>query len=222
MKRYLIFDTHCSVCKSLARAIEEVAGSELEAISIHDDKARVLLDQVYPAGWEHAPYLVMVDQGKVRAWAGINAALRLTLLMGPRQTWRIWTLARRHSVLWPFKLPVHTVSRGQFLKTRRQFLKTGLGISLAMVIAKLFNYPIFEPEEVYAEACFCTPPCFCTHVDTQTNCICHSGCHDCSSCPATTDYEVRYICQCGDPCNGYWHCVIIYCFDEQHCPFWCA
>jgi predicted DCC family thiol-disulfide oxidoreductase YuxK len=50
-KRYLIFDARCSVCKSLAKAIEEAAGSKLEEISIHDAKARTLLDQAYSAGW---------------------------------------------------------------------------------------------------------------------------------------------------------------------------
>ncbi len=220
MKHYLIFDARCTVCGQLAEAVRGATGGKVEAINIYDDKARILLDQAYPEGWEHTPYLVLTERGRVRAWTGIGAAVRLTRLMGPRQTWRIWTIARRHRVLWPFKPPARAVTHGQPLKTRRQFLKTGIGISFAVVVAKLFNYSMFEPKEVYAWACDCTPPCYCTHVDTQTGCVCH--CHNCDVCPARTDYEVRYICQCGSPCNGYWHCVTIYCDYDQICTEQCA
>lgn len=219
MRRYLIFDAHCSVCKRLAETVEEVVDGKLEAISIHSDEARILLDQAYPEGWKHAPYLLTVESDRVHAWTGMSAALRLTQLMGLRRTWRIWTLAWRHGVLWPFRSSSHTVVPSQSLKTRRQFLKAGLGVSLATVVAKLFNYSIFEPEAVYAGACDCTPPCYCTHVDTQTSCICY--CHNCNVCPARSDYEVRNICLCGNPCNGYWHCVTIYC-DSGQCTEQCA
>ena len=215
MKRYLVFNAKCSACSKLARSIEDAVGDKLEAINIDDSKAMTLLNQAYPEGWEHAPYLVTVEHGKVRAWTGINAVCRLTILMGPRQTWRIWSLARQHGVLWPFD----SSKPSAFTEERRQFLKTGIGVVLATGVAKLFNYSIFEPEEVHAAPCDCTPPCSCTHVDTQTSCICY--CHNCNVCPARSDYEVRNICLCGAPCNGYWHCVTVYCNSWQ-CSEQCA
>lgn len=44
MKRYLVFDSRCSICDRLAKAIEQAAGGKLEAISIYDTEARKLLD----------------------------------------------------------------------------------------------------------------------------------------------------------------------------------
>lgn len=85
MKRYLLFDSRCSVCDQIAQAIEEAAAGKLEAVSIHDARAREWLDQAYPGGWEHRPYLVTVEGDRVKASAGTGMALRLGLLLGPPQ-----------------------------------------------------------------------------------------------------------------------------------------
>ncbi|MBI4674070.1 MAG: hypothetical protein HY741_20695 [Chloroflexi bacterium] len=61
MHRYLLFDSHCSKCTDIARAIEKEAQGKLEALTLHDEQARTMLDAAYPNGWEHAPYLVTVS-----------------------------------------------------------------------------------------------------------------------------------------------------------------
>ena len=95
MENYLIFDSECSKCSQIAEAIQHDAGDRLQFVSIRDSKASELLSKALPNGWEHRPYLVVVDQNGSRAWTGLQAALRLCRLMGPRKAWHVWSLARR-------------------------------------------------------------------------------------------------------------------------------
>ena len=128
MERYLLFDAGCSVCNQLAHAIEEAAAGKLQALSIRSPQAREWLDQVYPAGWEHQPYLVTVEGERVRAYAGTGMALRLGWLLGPRQAWRVWNLVRQYGVGWP--------ASEEFSAERRGFLKRA-----AVFVAGLFFFP---------------------------------------------------------------------------------
>jgi len=128
MRRYLLFDAGCSICNQLARAIEEAAGGKLEAVSLREQRAMKWLDQVYPAGWEHQPYLVTVEGERVQAYAGTGMALQLGWLLGPRQGWRVWSLARRYGVVLP--------AGGEFSAERRGFLKRA-----GLFVAGLFFFP---------------------------------------------------------------------------------
>lgn len=96
-QRYLLFDALCSACIELASSIAEATGNKLETLSLYDEKAKALLLSVYPDGWEHVPYLVVVRGQRVQAWSGFQAALRLGLLMGPRNAIRIWKLVQNRS-----------------------------------------------------------------------------------------------------------------------------
>lgn len=101
MKRYLVFDSRCQVCTWMVEEVRRAVDGRLEAISLYDPHVRDLLDQVYPHGWKYAPFLMTVEDGRVRAWAGAGAALRLGLLMGPRRAWRVWAVARRYGIVLP-------------------------------------------------------------------------------------------------------------------------
>lgn len=98
MDRYLVFDGSCSMCSQLAEVIQGAVGARLNVISIYSNQARQLLDQAYPMGWVHAPYFITTNYGTVRAWTGVQGALRLGLLTGPRKGWQIWKSARRSGV----------------------------------------------------------------------------------------------------------------------------
>lgn len=43
----------------------------------------------------------MVERDRVQAHAGLGMALRLGWLLGPRQAWRVWSLARQYRVVGP-------------------------------------------------------------------------------------------------------------------------
>ena len=116
MARYLLFDAGCAVCNQSAKAIGEAAAGKLEAVSIRDPQARGWLDQAYPDGWEHRPYLGTLEGEQVRASSGTGMALRLARLLGPGQAWRVWNLARRYGVA---LLP----GAGDFSPERRNFLQ---------------------------------------------------------------------------------------------------
>lgn len=124
--QYIIFDGHCSVCTQLAEAIQSSSTKDLIILSIHDHEARVLLGQVFPKGWKHAPYLVKVNQSGVHASTGIVGAYKLARLLGIRHAWRIWRQAHRQRTLRPFTTKANSV-----LIPRRQFIKMGLATGLA-------------------------------------------------------------------------------------------
>jgi predicted DCC family thiol-disulfide oxidoreductase YuxK len=96
--KYVIFDGHCSVCTQLAETIQGLSIENLMVLSIHDSEARALLDQAYPKGWKHAPYLLSIEQDKVDASTGIVGAFKLAKIIGVRQAWRIWRMAHRQKV----------------------------------------------------------------------------------------------------------------------------
>lgn len=129
MKHYLIFDSHCPICCNLAQAIEEGASGKLKAISIYGPEARELLQTAYPEGWDHQPYLLTVENSSVKAAAGIAMALRLALLLGPRNAWRIWQLSQQYGV--------SLTRRGiEFSPERRGFLR-----QVAWFFAALLVFP---------------------------------------------------------------------------------
>ncbi len=159
MKWYLVFDASCSTCNSLAQAIYETAAGKLEILNIHDTKARAMLDQAYPTGWQFAPYLVAVDQTRARAYMGAHLALRLAWLMGPKKAWRIWNQARQFGVLLP---PGRNASSQS--SSRRLFFKTGLTAIFVAVISQ-FLKPVdvafaCVPCDTCGEICRFVPGCW--------------------------------------------------------------
>ena len=98
MVHYLAFDANCMGCKRLAEIIKGVSCDRMEFIDINGQKARALLAQVYPIGWKRAPYLILVDRRKVRAWTNSMGALRLIWLLGARRSWKVWRMAQQTGV----------------------------------------------------------------------------------------------------------------------------
>jgi predicted DCC family thiol-disulfide oxidoreductase YuxK len=210
MERYLLFDAGCSVCNQLAQAIEEAAGGKLEAISIRERRAMKWLDQAYPAGWEHQPYLMTVDGGRVQAFAGLGMALRLGWLLGPRQGWRVWNLALRYGVALP--------AGGEFSAERRGFLKRVGGLLAGLILIRDPGEPWFptEPrvpgEDSTDSICYGCSCCWGTV--WEEGCCCGLCCGD----QGTYDYCRWYLyvwkgisCDCG------WNCSTSPCVSHTLC-----
>lgn len=139
MERYLVFDSGCAVCTQLAETVQSAADGKLEVISIHDTKAKTLLNQAHPGGWDPAPYLVFVGRGGARAWTGPTAAVRLAVLAGPRGAWRIWIAARRQGIYLPPD-PKAAASGGV---SRRRFLQLSVGATTALAAVGLLPSKAF-------------------------------------------------------------------------------
>jgi hypothetical protein len=194
MERYLVYDSACSACNHLAHEIEGLAGNKLQALSIHDDAAKTLLDQAYPGGWRHAPYLLGVQDGRVSASTGVGAVTRLGLLLGPRKARRAWALARRSGV----SVADLAAPPGASL-SRRYVLKLFGAVAAA---GGLFATRGVLP--VSADWC---PECSCANYwDEWVGCV-TTGCGACSPPNCWHDYYVR-------------HCLIECFFDWCSCWAW--
>ncbi len=123
MARYIAYDSGCSVCSQLAETIRQTAGGKIASLPLRDAKARELLDRAYPGGWSPGSYLIHSRPGRIRAWTGTTAAVRLMALVGPRGAWRIWSVARHHGIYLP---PGHRRTPASGLP-RRAFLKLTAG-----------------------------------------------------------------------------------------------
>lgn len=157
-KRYLVFDAGCSTCTELSQAIHKAASGKLEIISIHDQQAQGLLDQAYPDGWGFRPYLVELESDKAAASTGIIMALRLGLLLGLRQAWHVWKLARQHGAV--------AIAKSSPISLGRRTLLKYAGALWAALILSRFQ----SPQPVLADHCSCDcddPYCAC---DTWCKC----------------------------------------------------
>lgn len=114
MKRYLLFDSDCSTCSKIARAIEHEVAGQLIARSLRDPEIQALLNQANPE-WQWEPILVEVSDDKVRAYTGLAIGVRLVLTLGPRQALRLMKIANRFGVL-PTDIGPADPGRRRFLR----------------------------------------------------------------------------------------------------------
>lgn len=190
MERYLVFNPGCAACSRLAETVQGAAGAKLQTISIQDEQAKTLLDQAYPQGWEFAPYLITVDGGRVHAWTGVGAAVRLGLLMGPRQALRVWSLARRSGV----PLPPGSKPPRAFAASRREFLK--VGAALAAALGWVGARGVTSAFACDPSDCGPYPGCgICSSIP--------AGCNACGSCAACSMQCLYYTYSCDGGYCGY-------------------
>lgn len=177
MERYLLFDAHCSVCNQLAHTIESESNGKLHALGLHEAEAKTMLDQAYPNGWEHAPYLVTVSQNNVRAWKDVGLALQLTQLLGPRKALKIWQLAQDSR---PTGLSTDSSANHS---SRRWFLRGGV-LTLAAMLTSQFIHP-----NSVAFACVPCETCGCRWVYAGEGCL-----SQCGADPFTGNQYTLYDC----------------------------
>lgn len=120
MASYLLYDGGCGTCTSLAAAIEIAAANKLRAADIRGSEAGAWLEEAYGDTWAYQPYLVTASRGGVRASYGVQMALQLGWLLGPRKAWHVWKIVRARGVA----LRLQRASSGGI--ARRVLLKTGL------------------------------------------------------------------------------------------------
>ncbi len=131
MERYLLFDSGCNKCSSIAHAAEDLAGGWLTVRSLTDANVRKLLDQSYPS-WRWEPMLVEVgDSGKVKVFRGLSLRLYLLLRLGVRRALRLANL-----IVTSYRNQVGAEATDP---SRRKFLRQS-GTSLA-AIAFLLGLP---------------------------------------------------------------------------------
>jgi hypothetical protein len=207
MKRYLVFDAHCGMCRELATSIKKTANAKLEILSIYDPIAIGLLDQVFPKGWIHAPYLVVIEEDDVYAYSGARLSWQLLKLTGPQGIRIYWKALH-------YKNKQATLNSAPLSPMRRNLLKVGLGIGIGAILSRYLDISVFEAKTAYAGNCPCSPctgSCYITKYDE------YCGCEPtCSPCPNICDYLYDYTCYC-DECGSFFLCRFVMCDDAVFC-----
>jgi len=120
MKRYLLFDSHCSLCITLARNIEQESDSWLMARSLHDVEMQAILNRTHPH-WKFEPTLVEIENNKTRVYTGISMRMKIVSGVGPLRAWRISEIVRQAFI----SKDSENLSRRKFLRQTGALL-TGL------------------------------------------------------------------------------------------------
>ncbi len=208
--RYLIFDGGCSVCSKLASSLKDASSKSMEIISISEPKAISWLDKKFPQGWKHAPYLIIASDDQIQAWSGLSLILELLKLTGLKGILLFWNMTRRKSAF----------SSALKSRTRRQLLKTSLGVGIAAVLSKRLWGSEVELAHAQSGNCpcfFCTGECYI--VSENHGCRCFSDCPNSCNPGCPSDYVYEYICYC-DECGSYSPCTDTYC--DLLCDDMCA
>lgn len=88
MKRYLLFDSGCTFCSTVARELQCHAADFLLARSLRDPEMQALLGEASPT-WRWQPTLIEVDGSDTRILTGASLLARLVLGLGLHRTLRI-------------------------------------------------------------------------------------------------------------------------------------
>jgi len=210
MNHYLIYDASCSTCTQLATTVESMVEDRLEILNIHSKEASNLLNKVYPEGWRHAPYLIYHASDRIRAWTGIHAALRLSLLLGPRAAWKVWNLSKTKGKVFPWR----SSAESQIFTGRRRLLKTGFLAGTLAVLAQFLRSPFASTSWAQTGNCPCHPctgECYIT--GGSVDCGCRSECsNSCWPGVCEVDWITTTTCYC-DECGSYYNCITIQCND---------
>ncbi len=95
MERYLLFDSGCCTCTSIASTIQSEAEEWLTCRSLRDPEMQVLLHSKVP-NWQWEPMLIEVRGTRVHAFTGLAMSTRLGIGLGPRRSINILRLINRN------------------------------------------------------------------------------------------------------------------------------
>lgn len=91
MERYLLFDSGCTSCSSLAQAIEQESAGWLEAKSLRDPRMQTYFERAQRTlRWQ--PTLIEVSDQRVTFSTGFALRRKLVQGLGLKRTWRIFQL----------------------------------------------------------------------------------------------------------------------------------
>ncbi|VAW37797.1 hypothetical protein MNBD_CHLOROFLEXI01-1109 [hydrothermal vent metagenome] len=131
MKRFLLFDSDCSVCNTLAQAIEEEANGWLQAASLHEPSMQHILSQTIP-DWSWEPMLLEITTRKTRVFTGLSMRARLVKGVGLKRACRMAQL------MYQTNMDKYHIDQG-----RRQFLHRSSALLAAL---PLLGMSMFEKD----------------------------------------------------------------------------
>ena len=111
MERYLLFDSGCSLCTSMAHQVEDASDGKLTARSLRGPEVQAVLDEVRP-GWRWESMLLEVDGERRRVYAGVGMRLRLVQVLGPRRVWRLARIVQQAAIFQPGRRGVLRLAGG--------------------------------------------------------------------------------------------------------------
>lgn len=88
MERYLLFDSSCTKCSQIARAVEQICSGWCAARSLHEPSMQELLGKTN-SRWKWEPTLIEVQGASVRNFRGITLRIYLLRALGPKKTWNL-------------------------------------------------------------------------------------------------------------------------------------
>lgn len=97
MRRYLLFDSGCSMCSSIADEIKTSAHGWLDVRSLRDPGMQEILNKADP-DWKWRPTLLLIEEDRVRVVQGAALLSRIAIGIGPRQAMRIASLVGEQSM----------------------------------------------------------------------------------------------------------------------------
>lgn len=131
MTHYLLFDSQCLSCSSLAQAIESESQGWLAARSLHEAEMQALLNRARP-GWKWEPTLLEVDGERVRVFTGLALRRKMLLGLGPKRAWRVAQLITQTGQL-------HSAEEAHH--GRRSLLKLGGALTGAVALGLGWGLP---------------------------------------------------------------------------------
>lgn len=121
-KRLILgFDAGCMACSDLAKQIEKAVNEKLEIRSLYDPQMKHWRSQAIGEDAPWAPTLIEIENGKVRAWTGMQMAAHLSFSLGLTGTWRVLRVLGASQAAGgtdesSANSPATSVTRGQLLK----------------------------------------------------------------------------------------------------------
>lgn len=128
MQHYLLFDSGCQTCSSLAQLVADESQGWLEIRSLREPAMQELLNRARP-GWKWEPTLLALDGAQVDVFTGLSLRIQMVRGLGLRQAGRIAQLIAQ----FPTASEPDSSHRRHFLKVGGAVvggLALGLGIGL--------------------------------------------------------------------------------------------
>lgn len=135
MRHYLLFDSSCVKCASLADEVERASGGWLEPRSLRDPAIQTLLNEVTPS-WRWRPMLLEVKHDHIRVYAGITMGSYLVKNLGIRRCLQLARLVLHASQ------PVRISDSG-----RRRFLHYSFYSIVSLALLPKWLTPRFSSTE---------------------------------------------------------------------------
>lgn len=128
MKRYLLFDSKCTLCTNIAAKVKDETSGLIVGRSLHDPEIKRVLDEAKPS-WRFEPTLLEIEEDSVRAYTKLSMRLQLVRVLGIRKAWKLADLIQ------------HEFSKTNVDSERRNFLTTVAKWAFIVGVAPISSSP---------------------------------------------------------------------------------